>query len=353
MKKIKVFYMPEQTVENAESFSPSAGKPAKAVESWLKLGMPIEVVPFKPMSRAHIALAHEVSHVQGVLSGQRRNGFGNTLKSVRKSLAYTTGSMTAAALYAFDKREIAVSPTSGFHHAGHDHSGGFCTFNGLVVAAQVLKLYRSVGKVGILDCDQHAGDGTENIMKTLKLDYIKHWSLGYKGPGSNGAEEWLAKFPQILEETFGDVDVLIYQAGADPWINDPLGGRLTKEQLRKRDEIVFAFCKAKNIGCAWNLAGGYSTPFQHVLDIHNNTMIEAAKSVGFTVEAQSVIDDGPSTRFSWGNAVVEDHDHEDVEDMLDEIQREIDERRLEEEAAQFSSNDDYYVPAKYRMWGGK
>ena len=348
MRTIKVFYMNEQTVDKAESFSPSAGKPAKVIAAWQALGFPIEIMPFKPMSRAHIALAHDIEHVQGVLSGRKSNGFGNTLKSVRKSLPYTSGSFVAAALYAFDKREIAVSPTSGFHHAGHGHGGGFCTFNGLVIAAQVLKLYRRAGKVGILDLDQHAGDGTENIMKKLNLDYIKHWSLGYEGPQRGGAEEWLKKFPEILEERFAEVDVLLYQAGADPWINDPLGGRLTKEQMRKRDEIVFAFCKAKKIGVAWNLAGGYSTPFQHVIDIHNNTMIEALKSDGFEVTAKSAIDDG-AERMSY--EVEADHDH------TEEIDEEIAEEMLSSSEKEEELNrkawvlDDVYMPIKYRLRG--
>jgi hypothetical protein len=37
-----------------------------------------------------------------------------------------------------------------------------------------------------------------------------------------------------------DCDVLLYQAGADPHINDPLGGWLTTAQLRERDRIAGA-----------------------------------------------------------------------------------------------------------------
>ena len=34
---------------------------------------------------------------------------------------------------------IACSPSSGFHHAGFDYNGAFCTFNGLLVAVQALR----------------------------------------------------------------------------------------------------------------------------------------------------------------------------------------------------------------------
>ena len=73
-----------------------------------------------------------------------------------------------------------------------------------------------------------------------------------------------------------DCDVILYQAGADPHINDPLGGWLTTEQLAERDQIVFTMAKRLGIPIAWNLAGGYQTDedggIRPVLDIHDNTM---------------------------------------------------------------------------------
>jgi acetoin utilization deacetylase AcuC-like enzyme len=67
---------------------------------------------------------------------------------------------------------------------------------------------------------------------------------------------------------------LLYQAGADPHIADPLGGWLTTAQLRERDRLVFTRCKALGLPVAWNLAGGYQNPLRKVLDIHDNTMLE-------------------------------------------------------------------------------
>ena len=51
--------------------------------------------------------------------------------------------------------------------------------------------------------------------------------------------------------------VLLYQAGADPHIDDPLGGALTSSQLARRDTIVFDGCRVLGLPIAWNLAGGY------------------------------------------------------------------------------------------------
>ena len=64
----------------------------------------------------------------------------------------------------------------------------------------------------------------------------------------------------------------MYQAGADPHVNDPLGGDLTTEQMLERDRIVFKFAKNNNIPIVWNLAGGYQKDFSKVLEIHENTL---------------------------------------------------------------------------------
>jgi len=73
---------------------------------------------------------------------------------------------------------------------------------------------------------------------------------------------------------FAGCDLLLYQAGADPHVNDPLGGWLTTEQLRERDRRVFTTCRDMRLPIAWNLAGGYQTNLRKVLDIHDNTMLE-------------------------------------------------------------------------------
>jgi acetoin utilization deacetylase AcuC-like enzyme len=290
-KKVKVFYNPKQQVDDNSSFSPSAGKPAKVASEYKKLYCDVSFVSdFRPASFAQLALAHDTKYVHDVMTGKRANGFGNTKKSVAKSLPWTTGSLIAAATEAYKSKTITASLTSGFHHSCYDHGGGFCTFNGLVIAAQVLRVRYGVRKVGIIDFDQHYGDGTENIKEHLRLSYIEHYTLGGTGVTPSNADEWLNDLEDNLIQKFADVDVLIYQAGADPWVNDPLGGRLTKEQMRRRDEIVFLVARRLGVGVAFNLAGGYADVFQHVLDIHNNTMGEALKSLNGT-DYNKAIDD--------------------------------------------------------------
>jgi acetoin utilization deacetylase AcuC-like enzyme len=269
-ERLRVFYTPQQTVLDNESFSPSAGKPAQVVESWKKLGLPIDIVAPEPVTPEQIALAHDPSYVQGVLSGTMANGFGNTKRSVADSLVWTVGSMVSAAIDAISTGSFAASPTSGFHHAGYAHGGGFCTFNGLIVAARILREKGLAKKVGILDLDRHYGNGSDEIIKKLGLDFIQHYTFGQNGITPANAEKWLEELPEIVR-SFKGCDVLLFQAGADPHIDDPLGHVLTTEQMARRDQIVFEACSELGLPVAWNLAGGYQKPIEKVLELHDNT----------------------------------------------------------------------------------
>ena len=267
---IPVFYAPLMVVE-AGSFSPSAAKPRAAVESWLKLGIPVNVITPEPASVEDLARAHLPAFVDAVLSCRSDNGFGNRSKSVAASLPYTSGAMLSAAREALRNGRVAAAPCSGFHHAGYANTGGFCTFNGLMVAATALHAADEVKRVGILDFDHHYGDGTDNIIDRLRIDWINHYSAGEHYGFATEARRFLSSVPGLVAG-MKDCDVILYQAGADPHINDPLGGWLTTEQLYQRDLLVFEAAAALGIPMAWNLAGGYQTPLRKVLRIHDGTM---------------------------------------------------------------------------------
>ena len=180
----------------------------------------------------------------------------------------------SAGLHAIKTGESCCSPTSGFHHAGWGFGGGFCTFNGLMTAAIKLKHF-GAGRIGILDLDQHYGDGTQDIIDKLKISYVEHWSLGNSGvqPGKS-AVEFIEGLFEMVTENFRDCDILLYQAGVDCHIRDPLGGRFDSKQLRKRDRAVFEACKTMGVPVVWNLSGGYSSPIKKVLDLHDLTALE-------------------------------------------------------------------------------
>ena len=271
MRSIPVFYSPKLVAINY-SVSPSAGKPELAVKSWQALGIPLDIREPIPVTVDELSLAHDRTFVEKVLACRANNGFNNRLPEVAASLPYTTGAFVCAAREALRNGQVAVAPVSGFHHASENQASGFCTFNGLVVAAQVLKKEGLVNKVGILDFDQHYGDGTVNIIRLRQLgDWLFQYSAGKDYRQSAQAEEFLQRIPDLVSR-FANCDIIFYQAGADPHVADPLGGWLTTTELAERDRLVFENAKSLNIPIAWNLAGGYQHYFRGVLNIHDNTL---------------------------------------------------------------------------------
>lgn len=282
---IPVFYDPRQSAARNQSLSHSAQKPARVVEDWKASGFTLEFHGFTPLSPEEISRAHDPGYVHGVLSCEVSNGFGNTFPEVANALPWTTGSMYAAADWAARRGGFAASPTSGFHHAGWNRGMGFCTFNGLMIAAVLLRERGIARRVGILDLDMHYGNGTVEILDRLGLSgEVPHYTFGgdTKTADREGfdGELWLALLPEIVRG-FAACDVLLYQAGADPHIDDPLGGLLTTGQLKERDRAVFRTCAELGLPAAWNLAGGYRTPFEGVLEIHRNTMAECAAAQAY------------------------------------------------------------------------
>lgn len=272
---MKIFFNPLQSCDEATGYSPSAGKPALFVADTLKHFPQVEVVMSGKASFIDFYRAHKQSFIEGVMDGTIPNGFGNCSMAVAATLPYTSGSLLHAAEHAVLTKEHVCSPTSGHHHAGYDFAGGFCHFNGLVVAAATLYQAGMVKKVGILDIDAHYANGTADIIKRRNIDYVKHHTFGAhfidKGDCDAGAfERWLASAIADLQ----DCDLIIYQAGADVWERDPLGGFLTSEQMYFRDRSVFDAFKGKPL--AFCLAGGYSRDaagtIEPVLKLHRNTV---------------------------------------------------------------------------------
>lgn len=311
---IDIFYHPQMVKENG-GFSPSSFKPAQVVADWQsQFGSELKINTFRPLEKEDFYKIHQQDYVEGIFNGSVTNGYGLKSKEFSEVFCLTSGSLYAASKTAL-KSGIAVSPSSGFHHARWNKSEGFCTFNGLVLVSVLLKEKGFAQKIGILDFDMHYGNGTDEIIDKYHLDYIVHYTAGKKydfnypllnflkplvkkfynkkfnkAKGDETAKPLLrqkilsSKGPKFINEIdnillkFKDCDLIIYQAGADQHIDDPYGGLLTYEQMQTRDKKVFEFAKNHNIPLVWNLAGGYQKDSQGtiepVLKCHRNTMKE-------------------------------------------------------------------------------
>jgi len=284
---IPVFYRPEQSCDDAVRVSPSAGKPALVMSDWTSnaaISPHLDLRSFEPATNEMLYAAHGQAYVDGVLSCERANGFGTRSPGIAASLRYTTGSMMAAALHVLSNKaagfNAAVSPTSGFHHAGHADAHGFCTLNGLMATSIHVHTLGLARRILIVDMDQHYGDGTDDIIERLGIDYVDHITAGkpYRTAAQALQCADLSSNAELRDKRY---DLVLYQAGADIHVNDPLGGLLTTQQMIMRDELVFAGCAKHGVPLVWNLAGGYQRDakggIDPVLALHRNTMLACIK----------------------------------------------------------------------------
>ena len=265
--RIHVFYTDKQ-VHDAASFSKSPLKPnllARRVA--LDPSFSIEQ-SIAPVTIQHLKLVHDAGYVEGVLSGNIANGFGNKSAKDAATICYTVANFLDAVDYAYTHDTVAWSLTSGFHHAGHDFAGGFCTFEALTLAAQILHLDGGV-KTLIVDEDAHYGNGCTDIIERLGMHkYCRYVQSRYTHRTSD-----LLGYARQLRTVIENFEpgIILYQAGADNWVGDPLGGNLTMQELYQRDIITLSIAKELNIPIVVNLAGGYADDYDHTLAIHMNT----------------------------------------------------------------------------------
>lgn len=224
------------------------------------------MLPAVKLSVGDINAAHSEKYVLDVLAGRVRNGFMDTDPRKLQHAWESCAAQYSASLAALLQQSVAFAPVSGFHHAGFSNSGGYCTFNGLIIAA--LKL-RGAGQLPrgllIIDGDAHYGDGTQDIIDNLGLDWVKHVTLANLNAGTAGQAVQSA----LLDQNYS---LVMYQAGADCHIDDPFGaGYLTDSEWVARDLEVFELCKRMPI--VFNLAGGYNG--SKTLSLHCKTFLAA------------------------------------------------------------------------------
>jgi acetoin utilization deacetylase AcuC-like enzyme len=94
---------------------------------------------------------------------------------------------------------------------------------------------------------------------------------------------YLATLDRALPEVLGASrpDLVLYQAGADPYERDQLGGfRLTRDGLRRRDESVFEACREHGVPVAVTFGGGYAVDVSDTIAIHLETVRAARRVLG-------------------------------------------------------------------------
>src|SRR5512143_859732 len=120
----------------------------------------------EPLREDDLLRVHTREYVQAVRTGEPR-ALAESQKfawspQLYPSVLLTGGGCLAAARRAL-RDGVAAAVASGFHHAHADHGEGFCTFNSLVVAADLLHADGSARRIAVLDMDLHYGNGTASL----------------------------------------------------------------------------------------------------------------------------------------------------------------------------------------------
>jgi acetoin utilization deacetylase AcuC-like enzyme len=285
--KIKTFYSPRMVPAKVTgSYSMSPSKPRLFMEHLDALGLGHLLdrdEAFRPFDNDDFMVAHTADYVDAFFGGVQPRCESNHIPwsaDFARTVRYTNGSLYAAVTHALaHPDQVALSPTSGFHHARPDNGAGFCTFSGQVIAS--VKAYRETGAVGAyLDLDGHFGNSIEDARQ-----FVPDLNAAVP-PGMNinphfRGSRYLADLAQDLERLraavlAGTVDYVVWCHGADSHSGDDLGGgqcdtfnwvecsRMFFEWVKELDAA-----RGRPLPVVFSLFGGYRKDhYESVLELH-------------------------------------------------------------------------------------
>lgn len=238
---------------------------------------------------ALLARVHQAAYLERVRDGglsdreQRVLGLPWSPELVERGRRSTQGTVEAA------RDAVAtgygMNLGGGTHHAGRAAGRGFCLFNDVAIAIAQLREERpALGRVAIVDCDVHQGDGTADLLQpdpsvfTLSVHGGANYpfrratsDLDIDLPTGTGDDDYLAALDGALAtvETWAAPELVFFLAGADPWEGDRLGRlSLTKPGLAARDELVLDRAERWGAVACVVLAGGYAPDLADTVDIN-------------------------------------------------------------------------------------
>ena len=176
----------------------------------------------------------------------------------------------------------------GMHHAHRSFGHGFCIVNDIVIAIRKLQAENLIRTAWVVDVDAHKGDGTAALtyndpsITTLSIHMAGGWPLdgpahdaqGQLHPwfipsdidipiGAGEEADYVERLSEGLQKLaqFGRPDLAVVVCGADPYAEDVLPStrdlRLSLDQLKQRDQLVYNFLVSRQIPAAFLMAGGY------------------------------------------------------------------------------------------------
>jgi acetoin utilization deacetylase AcuC-like enzyme len=292
------------------------GKYAKVRDGLASTGLasPASLVEPEPAAWDDLALVHTGDYLQKTRDGGFRASELALLelpwsREVAEGFRLMAGGTIAAARLAVEARRrpkggpvggdagaprlaAAANLGGGFHHAFPSHGEGFCLYNDVAVAVRVLQRDGVISRAAVVDVDVHQGNGTAFIFEgdasvfTFSIHQEHNYphvkprgSLDVGLPDGTGDREYLHALERALPVVLASrPDLIVYVAGADPYVDDQLGGLcLTYEGLRGRDFLVLSSARDAGVPAVIVFAGGYARRVEDTAAIHIATIEEAVR----------------------------------------------------------------------------
>ncbi len=245
-----------------------------------------------------IELVHTPAYVQSYRDGSiaekamRKIGLPWSPGLVNRTQIALSGTTLAARLAL--EFGLAGNAAGGTHHAFPSYGSGFCIFNDLAMATQVLRQEGLVKRVLIVDLDVHQGDGTAAIFQNDPNVFTFSMHCGINFPSTKQAsdldvpltegmedDEYLQTLARYLPDLLAAFrpDLVLYDAGVDPHISDRLGKlALSDRGLFCRDMQVLSTCVGAGYPVAYVIGGGYSADLASLVYRHS-LVFRAANAV--------------------------------------------------------------------------
>jgi len=223
----------------------------------------IELVASEPTNASALSRVHDPGYVDAVRNGNPRElaesqGF-HWDPGLWEMVCALNGGVIAAAIDALRTSRVSGSLSSGLHHARRARGAGFCTFNGLVLAAGAA-LDAGARTVLILDLDAHCGGGTHELIhgdeRIWQMDVSVDAFDQYEPLGNNQLEmvhDSSRYLPTIerkltwLEREAPRFDICLYNAGMDPFGGCSIGAGCRGS--RKRFSATVRKPCSHGVGC--------------------------------------------------------------------------------------------------------
>lgn len=182
---------------------------------------------------------------------------------------------------------VSLNIAGGTHHSFADHGEGFCIYNDIAIASNMLIHEGKISKVLVVDLDVHQGNGTASIFRDNEkvFTWSVHGERNYPTrkeqsdldtalPDKTEDKLYLNTIYEILPKLIQEVepDIIFYLSGVDILETDKLG-RLSAsiEGCKQRDRFVLEQCQLNHIPVAISMGGGYSPKIADIINAHANT----------------------------------------------------------------------------------